>query len=49
MTFKLLETKYLTDIQSEGRIYLHEETGAKVLRLANDDVNKAFTIALKTI
>lgn len=48
MTFKLLETKYLTDIQSEGRIYLHEETGAKVLRLANDDVNKAFTIAFKT-
>lgn len=48
MTFKLLETKQLHDIQSEGRIYEHEETGAKVLRLANDDPNKAFTIAFKT-
>lgn len=48
MTFKLLEAKQLHDIQSEGRIYEHEETGAKVLRLANDDPNKAFTISFKT-
>ena len=48
MTFKLLETKHLQDIQSEARLYEHQETGAKVLRLANDDTNKAFTIAFRT-
>src|SRR5690554_4778081 len=48
MTFKLLETKHLQDIQSEARLYEHQETGAKVLRLANDDPNKSFTIAFRT-
>ncbi|MRI80486.1 peptidase M16 [Aerococcaceae bacterium DSM 109653] len=48
MTFKLLETQQLQDIQSEARLYEHQETGAQVLRLANDDTNKAFTIAFRT-
>lgn len=48
MTFKLLEQHELKDIQSEGYLYEHEETGAQVLYLKNDDQNKAFTIAFKT-
>lgn len=48
MTFKLIETKELDDIQSVGKLYLHTETGAQVLHIDNDDTNKAFTIAFKT-
>lgn len=48
MTFKLIETRSLTDIQSTGKLYQHEETGAKVLRIENDDPNRAFTIGFKT-
>lgn len=48
MSFKLIETKELNDIHSLAKLYEHEETGAQVLVLDNDDTNKAFTIAFKT-
>lgn len=48
MTFKKIESQKLDDIQSTGHLYIHEETGAQVLYLENDDSNKAFTIAFKT-
>jgi hypothetical protein len=48
MTFKQIETHDLPDIQSVGHLYEHEETGAQVLHLENDDTNKAFTIGFKT-
>lgn len=48
MTFKNIETHELKDIQSTGFLYEHEETGAQVLYLKNDDTNKAFTIGFKT-
>lgn len=48
LTFKKIETRDLPDIQSIGTLYEHEETGAKVLHLDNEDINKAFTISFKT-
>lgn len=48
MTFRLIETRELPDIQSVGKLYEHVETGAQVLRLDNNDTNKAFTIAFRT-
>ncbi|MDN6162272.1 MAG: insulinase family protein, partial [Atopostipes sp.] len=48
MTFKKTESQELNDIQSTGHLYTHEETGAQVLHLKNNDPNKAFTIAFKT-
>ncbi|WP_161879213.1 insulinase family protein [Alkalibacterium sp. MB6] len=48
MAFKEIETQALPDIQSVGTMYEHEETGAHVLYIANDDSNKAFTIGFKT-
>lgn len=48
MPFKKIETQDLPDIRSVGSLYEHEETGAQVLHLANDDQNKAFTIGFKT-
>ncbi|WP_245578428.1 insulinase family protein [Atopobacter phocae] len=46
--FQLITKENLPDIQSEGHLYVHEKTGAKVLLLKNDDSNKAFTIGFKT-
>ena len=48
MTFKEIETHPLRDVQSTGILFEHEETGAQVLYLKNDDVNKSFTIGFKT-
>ncbi|MDN6731680.1 MAG: insulinase family protein, partial [Atopostipes suicloacalis] len=48
MTFNKIQSEDLKDIQSQGHLYRHEETGAQVLHLENDDPNKAFTIAFKT-
>src|SRR5699024_11538586 len=48
MVFKEVEKHDLPDIQSTGILYEHEETGAQVLYLKNDDSNKAFTIGFKT-
>lgn len=49
MSFKLLHAETLEDIQSQGRLYQHEGTGAQVLVLENDDSNKSFTIGFKTL
>ncbi len=48
MAFTKIETHDLPDIQSTGFLYAHEETGAQVLYLKNDDANKAFSIGFKT-
>ena len=48
MTFKQIEKHDLADIHSLGTLYQHEETGAQVLHLENEDTNKAFTIGFKT-
>lgn len=48
MTFNKIESHELTDLQSVGHLYQHEETGAQVLYIENDDQNKAFTIGFAT-
>ena len=48
MTFKQIEMHELPDIQSVGYLYEHEETGAQILYLENDDSNKVFSIGFKT-
>ena len=47
--FKLIDTRELSDINSTAFLFEHEKTKAKVLKLANDDENKVFSIAFKTI
>lgn len=46
--FKVLEAKEIKDIASEGIIFEHEKTGAKLLYLQNKDDNKVFTISFRT-
>ena len=48
MAFKKIETRELPDIQSTATVYQHDKTGARVLRLANEDPNKAFMIGFRT-
>ncbi len=47
--FKLIDTRELSDINSTAFLFEHEKTKAKVLKLSNDDENKVFSIAFKTI
>lgn len=47
--FKLIDTRELTDINSVAYLFEHEKTKAKILKLSNDDENKVFSIAFKTI
>ncbi|MFR6599396.1 MAG: insulinase family protein, partial [Finegoldia magna] len=47
--FKLIDTRELSDINSTAYLFEHEKTKAKVLKLSNDDENKVFSIAFKTI
>lgn len=46
--FVVEETKSLNDIDSEGIIFTHEKTGAKLLYVQNSDDNKVFTISFRT-
>ncbi|MGF3213554.1 insulinase family protein [Facklamia sp. P12945] len=48
MTFNKIESQNIPDIHSVGHLYVHEETGAQVLYLENEDKNKSFTIGFKT-
>lgn len=46
--YEIIEQKYLSDIHAQGVIYRHKKTGAKVVCIQNDDINKVFTIAFRT-
>lgn len=47
--FKLIEEKYINDITSTGRIFIHEKSGAKLVNISNTDDNKVFSISFKTL
>ena len=46
--FKVLETETISDIASEGTIFEHEKSGARLLFLKNEDDNKVFSISFRT-
>lgn len=46
--FKLQETKYINELNSEAMIFIHEKTGAKLFKLQNSDDNKVFSIGFRT-
>ncbi|OZV10626.1 hypothetical protein CIW83_19365, partial [Tissierella sp. P1] len=46
--FKLIEQKHLKELDSVGRIFQHEKSGARLLQIENDDENKAFSISFRT-
>ncbi|QTU83191.1 insulinase family protein [Carnobacteriaceae bacterium zg-C25] len=48
MSFTLIATKSLPNINSMGYVYTHDKTKATVMYVANDDDNKVFSIAFAT-
>lgn len=42
--FKLLDVKNITEINSTAEVFEHVKTGAKLIYLNNEDVNKVFSI-----
>lgn len=47
--FKLVEKKFVKEVNAECLYFTHEKSGAKLLKIAADDANKLFNIAFKTI
>jgi len=46
--FRLLEDRKIDEINSQGKVFLHEKSGAKLLYLGNKDDNKVFSISFRT-
>ncbi len=46
--FQLLEEKKINEINSTGRLFYHNKSGARLFHLQNDDSNKVFSISFRT-
>lgn len=46
--FELIEERFISEINTQARLYRHAQTGARLLSLENDDENKVFGIAFAT-
>lgn len=46
--FKLVEKKFVKEVNSSCLYFLHEKSGARLLKIEADDANKLFNIAFKT-
>lgn len=46
--FKLIEERYIQEIEAKGSLYLHEKSGARLFHIENKDDNKVFSISFRT-
>lgn len=46
--FKLLKKKFVKEVNAECLYFEHTKSGARLLKIAADDMNKTFSIAFKT-
>jgi presequence protease len=46
--FKLIEERFIKEIDARGTLYIHEKSGARLFHIENDDDNKVFSISFKT-
>jgi Zn-dependent M16 (insulinase) family peptidase len=46
--FILKEERHIEEINSTGRLFYHEKSGARLLQLENDDDNKVFSVSFRT-
>ena len=46
--FKLVEKRFVKEVNAECLYFIHEKSGAKLFKIAADDANKLFNIAFKT-
>ncbi|MCG2715619.1 MAG: hypothetical protein L6422_04940 [Candidatus Marinimicrobia bacterium] len=47
--FKLIEKRFVKEVNAECLLFEHVQSGARLLKIAADDANKTFSIAFKTI
>ncbi|MCD7762957.1 MAG: insulinase family protein [Lachnospiraceae bacterium] len=47
--YELVQHEWIEDIRSDGYLLRHKKSGARILVLQNDDENKVFNIAFKTL
>ena len=47
--FKLVEQKFVKEVNANCLYFIHEKSGARLLKIDADDANKLFNIAFKTI
>jgi presequence protease len=47
--FRLLEKKFVKEVNTECLYFVHEKSGARLLKIAAPDENKTFCISFKTI
>ncbi len=48
MSFTLIEEKLIPEINTRGKLYIHDQSGARLLSLSNQDENKVFGISFRT-
>jgi len=46
--YKLVEKRFVKEVDAECYYYIHEQSGARVFKIAAKDPNKTFCIAFKT-
>lgn len=49
LTWKLIKSQNIKERQMTAHIYVHQKTKAELIYLANEDINKAFSVTFKTI
>lgn len=47
--YELLQSERIEDVRSDGYLLRHKKSGARILILQNDDENKVFNIAFRTL
>ena len=47
--FKLVEKRFVKEVDAECLLFQHEQSGARLLKISNTDLNKTFCITFKTI
>lgn len=47
--FKLLEKRFVAEVNAECLYFMHEQSGARLIKIAADDPNKLFNIAFNTL
>jgi Zn-dependent M16 (insulinase) family peptidase len=47
--FKLIEKRFVKEVNAECLYFEHEKSGARLMKIAADDPNKLFNIAFKTL
>ena len=47
--FKLIEKRFVTEVNSECLVFEHVKSGARLLKIVTDDNNKTFGITFKTV